>query len=56
MHPGAGVDPRRFLLLMRQTRPTHKAIRQRQIDNCTKADPTYGFGVAEALERLTPLG
>ena len=30
-------------------------IKQRHIDNCTKADPAYGFGVAEALERLVPL-
>src|SRR6202521_2864006 len=28
-----------------------KAIQRRHIDNCTKADPAYGAGVAEALAR-----
>jgi len=28
-----------------------KAIQRRHIDNCTKADPAYGAGVAEALDR-----
>ena len=31
-----------------------KAIQQRHIDNCTKADPAYGAGVAAALKRLAP--
>ena len=31
-----------------------KAIQQRHIDNCTKADPAYGAGVAAALQRLAP--
>ncbi len=29
-----------------------KAIQQRHIDNCTKADPAYGAGVAKALAAL----
>jgi catalase len=29
-----------------------RAIQQRHIDNCTKADPAYGAGVAAAIERL----
>ncbi|MDH2434081.1 catalase [Pokkaliibacter sp. MBI-7] len=29
------------------------AIKQRHIDNCSKADPAYGAGVATALERLS---
>ena len=29
-------------------------IQQRHIANCTKADPAYGAGVAEALSRLAP--
>lgn len=28
-------------------------IKQRHIDNCTKADPAYGAGVAKALEMMT---
>ena len=31
-----------------------KPIQQRHIDNCTKADPAYGAGVAAALQRLAP--
>ena len=31
-----------------------KAIQQRHIDNCTKADAAYGAGVAAALQRLAP--
>ena len=31
-----------------------KAIQQRHIANCTKADPAYGAGVAAALQRLAP--
>ena len=31
-----------------------KAIQQRHIDNCSKADPAYGAGVAAALKRLAP--
>tara|TARA_R110000822_G_scaffold159476_26_gene299576 strand:+ start:4686 stop:4817 length:132 start_codon:yes stop_codon:yes gene_type:complete len=27
-------------------------IQQRHIDHCTKADPAYGKGVADALERM----
>jgi catalase len=27
-------------------------IRQRHIDNCAKADPAYGAGIAEAIDRL----
>ncbi|WP_240639668.1 catalase-related domain-containing protein [Pseudofulvimonas gallinarii] len=27
-------------------------IKQRHIDNCTRADPAYGAGVAAALQRL----
>jgi catalase len=27
-------------------------VQQRHIDHCTKADPDYGRGVAEALERI----
>lgn len=29
------------------------AIKQRHIDNCSKADPAYGAGVAASLERLS---
>lgn len=29
-----------------------KAIQERHIANCTKADPAYGAGVAKALEAL----
>jgi catalase len=28
------------------------AIKQRHVDHCTKADPTYGAGVAEAIGRI----
>ena len=31
-----------------------KAIQQRHIDNCTRADAAYGAGVAAALQRLAP--
>ncbi len=31
-----------------------KAIQQRHVANCTKADPAYGLGVASALERGVP--
>ena len=31
-----------------------KPIAQRHSDNCTKADPGYGAGVAAALQRLAP--
>ena len=31
-----------------------KAIQQRHIDNCAKADAAYGAGVAAALQRLAP--
>jgi catalase len=27
-------------------------VKQRHIDNCTKADPAYGAGVAAAIEML----
>jgi catalase len=27
-------------------------VKQRHIDNCTKADPAYGAGVAAAIERI----
>jgi catalase len=27
-------------------------VKQRHIDNCTKADPAYGAGVAAAIELL----
>ncbi|MCS3835425.1 catalase [Pseudomonas sp. JAI111] len=54
------LDPVRKQLLFDNTaramNGVPQAIRQRHIDNCTKADPAYGFGVAEALERLSPLG
>lgn len=30
-------------------------VRQRHVANCTKADPAYGQGVAEAIARLTTL-
>jgi catalase len=29
-----------------------KIVKDRHIHNCTKADPAYGAGVAEALKRL----
>jgi catalase len=29
-------------------------IQERHIANCSKADPAYGAGVANALERLAP--
>jgi catalase len=54
------LDPVRKQLLFDNTaramNGVPQAIRQRHIDNCSKADPAYGFGVAEALERLSPLG
>jgi catalase len=28
-----------------------REVQQRHIDNCTRADPAYGAGVAAALER-----
>jgi catalase len=36
----------------RAMRGTSKAVQETHIGNCTKADPAYGAGVAEALERL----
>ncbi len=30
-----------------------KEIRQRHVDNCTKADPEYGAGIAAALGKAT---
>jgi catalase len=33
-------------------RGTSEAVQATHIDNCTKADPLYGAGVAEALKRL----
>ena len=27
-------------------------VKQRHIDNCTKADPAYGAGVAASIERI----
>ena len=54
------LDPARQQLLFENTaramNGVPQLIRQRHIDNCTKADPAYGRGVAEALERLVPLG
>jgi catalase len=32
--------------------PAARHIQERHIVNCTKADPAYGAGVAEALGRL----
>ncbi|WP_442320571.1 catalase-related domain-containing protein [Amycolatopsis thermophila] len=29
-----------------------REIQQRHIDNCTKADPSYGEGVAKAIDAL----
>ena len=31
-------------------------IKQRHVDNCAKADPAYGAGVAAALRKLGSLG
>ncbi|MBP7656949.1 MAG: catalase, partial [Pseudoxanthomonas sp.] len=31
-------------------------IKQRHVDNCAKADPAYGAGVAAALRKLGILG
>ncbi|MNR51463.1 Catalase [compost metagenome] len=54
------MDPARQQLLFENTaramNGVPQLIRQRHIDNCTKADPAYGRGVADALERLVPLG
>jgi catalase len=30
-------------------------VRQRHIDNCTRADPAYGAGIAAAIEAQTKL-
>jgi catalase len=36
----------------RAMRGTSEAVQATHIDNCTKADPAYGAGVAQALKRL----
>jgi catalase len=36
----------------RQLGGVSQAIQERHIVNCTKADPAYGAGVAEAIARL----
>jgi catalase len=36
----------------RQLVAAAQPIRQRHLDNCTKADPAYGAGVAAAIARL----
>jgi catalase len=36
----------------RQVGAAAKHIQERQIANCTKADPAYGAGVAQAIARL----
>jgi catalase len=37
----------------RQIEPAARPIQERHIDNCTKADPAYGAGVAQALVRMS---
>ncbi len=50
--PGASVAPfDRFNLGMRSG-DAPDAVKQRHIDNCTRADPAYGAGVAQALAAL----
>lgn len=36
----------------RQIAMVSKEVRQRHIDNCSKADPAYGAGIVAALARL----
>jgi catalase len=36
----------------RQVGAAAKHIQERHIDNCTKADPAYGAGVAQAIARF----
>jgi catalase len=36
----------------RQIRASAKHIHERHITNCTKADPAYGAGIAQAIARL----
>ncbi|MCA8033025.1 catalase [Burkholderia arboris] len=43
---------RLFDTTARQIAGVSPAVRQRHIDNCSRADPTYGAGIAAALERL----
>jgi catalase len=38
----------------RAMRGTSAKVQAAHIANCTKADPAYGAGVAEALRRLAP--
>ena len=49
---GAGGQQRLFDNTARSIAGASAEVQQRHIDHCMRADPAYGLGVAQALQRL----
>jgi catalase len=55
-HAGQAMTPAQQQVLFENTAralgDARAEVKQRHIDNCTKADPAYGAGVAAAVAKL----